>query len=254
MQQSNGESTAPRKVALITGAARRIGAKIAERLHRVGMDVVIHHNSSASEATALRDRLNAARPESAITVQANLISPDAPNLLIDTATEHFGRLDVLVNNASSFFPTPVGTIDEGVWDDLVGTNLKAPLFIAQAAAPWLKTSRGVIINLGDIHGQRPLANHPVYCAAKAGLLMVTQALARDLGPEIRVNAVSPGPILWPETGAVDESAQRAIVNSTALKRLGEPDDIASTVEFLATGAPYITGQILAVDGGRSLAG
>jgi len=239
------------QVVLITGAARRVGAEVARTLHTAGANIFIHYRSSSAAAIALADSFNKVRPRSAAIHAAHLSSPDAPDKLVAAALLEFGRLDVLINNASSFYATPVGQITLPQWDDLIGSNLKAPLFLSQAAAPSLKARRGLIINMVDIHALRPLKEHPVYCAAKAGLVMLTKALARELGPEIRVNGIAPGPVLWPE-GDMDESMKREIVDKTALKRSGSPQDIARTALFLAANAPYITGQIIAVDGGRSI--
>ncbi len=239
------------RVVLITGGARRVGAAIARALHAAGARVLLHYRSSADEAETLAAQLRVARPDSAATHGADLLDPDAPGALVRAAVDRFGRLDLLVNNASSFYPTPIGSITLAQWDDLIGTNLKAPLFLAQAAAPELRARHGQIINLVDIHGQRPLKAHPVYCAAKAGLAMLTRSLARELGPEVRVNGIAPGPVMWPE-GPMSEELKREIVDKTALKRRGAPEDIARTALFLAKDAPYITGQIIAVDGGRSI--
>ena len=237
--------------ALITGAAKRIGAAIAAGLHQAGANVVIHYFRSADAAEALASRLNAERRGSAITVQVDLRQSTELHPMVDRVIEQTGRLDVLFNNASSFHPTPLGSITEEQWDDLLGSNLKAPLFLCQAALAHLRQSQGVIINIVDVHAQRPLKNHPVYGAAKAGLAMLTRSLAKDLGPQIRVNGVSPGVILWPESG-MSERIQQSIIKETALKRPGEPADIAAAVLFLVRDAPYVTGQILAVDGGRSV--
>jgi pteridine reductase len=236
---------------LITGAARRVGAEIARTLHAAGAKVLIHYRSSAAAAIALAEELNRSRAHSAAIFAAQLLDADAPDKLIAATLLEFGRLDILINNASSFYPTPVGRISAAQWDDLVGSNLKAPLFLSQAAAPSLRLQRGLIINMIDIHGFRPLRAHPVYSAAKAGLAMLTRALARELGPEIRVNGIAPGPVLWPE-GDMEEDLKREIVDKTALKRHGTPQDIARTALFLAKDAPYITGQIISVDGGRSI--
>ncbi len=236
---------------LITGAARRVGAEMARVLHAAGASILIHYRSSAAAAIALADSLNAARPHSAAIHAAHLLHPDAPEKVIAATLLEFGHLDVLINNASSFYPTPIGRITAPQWDDLLGSNLKAPLFLSQAAAPSLKARRGLIINMVDIHGMRPLKDHPVYCAAKAGLVMLTKSLARELGPEIRVNAIAPGPVLWPE-GDMEDSVKRDIISKTALKRPGSPLDIARTALFLAADAPYITGQIISVDGGRGI--
>jgi pteridine reductase len=239
------------KTALITGAARRVGAAIARSLHSAGANLVLHYRSSVEDATELAQELNAARPASVSLVSANLLEIDKLPALARTASEAFGSLDILVNNASSFYPTPVGDITEIDWDDLVGTNLKAPLFLSQAAAPALHAQRGLIVNLADIHGMRPLRRHPVYSVAKAGLIMLTRSLARELGPHVRVNAIAPGPVLWPEDG-LDPALQAEIIDRTALKRPGSALDVARAVLFFATDAPYVTGQILAVDGGRSV--
>jgi len=239
------------RVALITGAARRVGAEIARTLHAAGAGILIHYRSSAAAAIALSEELNRARAHSAAIFAAQLLEPEAPDKLLAATLLEFGRLDILINNASSFYPTPVGQITLAQWDDLIGSNLKAPLFLSQAAAPSLRAQRGLIINMIDIHGFRPLRAHPVYSAAKAGLAMLTRSLARELGPEIRVNGIAPGPVLWPE-GAMDDELKREIVDKTALKRHGTPQDIARTALFLAKDAPYITGQIISVDGGRSI--
>jgi len=238
---------------LITGSAKRIGAAICRRLHAAGANLMLHYRSSAVEARALRSELNAKRSGSVALVQADLLKITAlPGLVKDTVKE-FGRLDALINNASSFYPTAVGEITEKAWDDLVGTNLKAPLFLSQAAARELKKAHGCIVNMLDIHAEFPMKNHVVYNAAKGGLLALTRSLARELGPEVRVNGVAPGTILWPDDDAwKDEIARQRIINQTALKRVGEPDDIAKAVEFLICSAPYVTGQVIAVDGGRSV--
>jgi len=238
------------KTALVTGAARRIGAAIAPCLHGAGSNVVLHYRSSAAEAEELARDFNRQRPTSARTAQADLLDTRRLGTLVSEAVIAFGSLDILVNNASSFYPTPLGEISEQTWDDLVGSNLKGPLFLAQAAAVPLKQARGLIINLVDIHGLRPLRNYPVYSVAKAGLVMLTKALARELAPEVRVNAVAPGPVLWPE--GTDTKFQERILARTPLKRGGSPLDVARAVLFFATDAPYVTGQILAVDGGRSI--
>lgn len=237
--------------ALITGAARRIGAEISRMLHAEGMNIVIHYRSSKDEAEALCNELNALRADSAIIRQADLLNVSECNNLVQKAADYWGELNALVNNASSFYPTPVGEITEAHWDDLMGSNLKAPLFLSQAASPYLVKTRGNIINIVDIHGFRPMKLHPVYCVAKAGLAMLTQSLARELGPEIRVNGVAPGAILWPES-ELDSQLQQDILERTALKRQGEPKDIATTVRFLIRDANYITGQVIPVCGGRSL--
>lgn len=239
------------KVVLVTGAARRIGAAIATTLHANGANVAIHYRGSANEAEALAAELNDRRQDSAATFQADLNATDKLPDLVDAVLEWRGRLDVLVNNASSFYPTPPGEITEADWDDLVGSNLKAPLFLSQAAVPALHQHRGVIINIVDIHALRPLKNHPVYGSAKAGLMMLTRSLAKDLAPNIRVNGVAPGAILWPADGMSD-SVKQSILRQVPLQRPGEPDDIAGCVLYLVRDASYITGQIIAVDGGRSI--
>src|SRR5882757_749882 len=241
------------KAALITGAARRVGAAIARNLHAAGANIVIHYRSSGDAAEAMAKELNETRPNSAVLVEADLLDVGQLQMLPDIATSNFGSLDILVNNASTFYPTPVGDITEIDWDDLMGTNLKAPLFLSQAASSALRISNGLIVNIADIHGTQPLSRHTVYSLAKAGVVMLTKSLARELGPSIRVNAVAPGPVMWPEDG-MDKELQAKIVDRTALKRPGSPDDVARAVLFFATEAPYITGQILAVDGGRSAGG
>ena len=239
------------KAALITGAARRVGAAIAQALHAAGASVVLHYRSSTEEAAALAKQLNGVRPGSATLAQCDLLDGGAVAELAHTAAMAFGGLDILVNNASSFYPTPVGDIDDDDWNDLIGTNLKAPLFLAQAAAAALRERGGLIVNLADIHGMRPLRRHPVYSVAKAGLIMLTRSLARELGPQVRVNAIAPGPVMWPEDG-VDAALQAKIIERTALKRTGSAEDVARAVLFFASAAPFVTGQILAVDGGRSI--
>jgi len=251
MTSSIETSSLAGQVVLITGGARRVGATIARTLHAAGANLLIHYRSSADAATALSEELNRARANSAAVHAANLLDADAPDALVAATLEAFGRLDILINNASSFYATPVGQITFAQWDDLMGSNLKAPLFLSQAAAASLRARHGLIINMVDIHALRPLKSHPVYSAAKAGLAMLTRALARELGPEIRVNGIAPGPVLWPE-GDMDEALKHEIIDKTALKRHGTPQDIARTALFLVRDAPYITGQIIAVDGGRSI--
>lgn len=237
-------------VALVTGGARRIGSVIVEALHAAGYRVVIHCRHSKAEAGQLATRLDQLRADSAAVVAADLAARDEPERLVSAAVEAWGRLDLLVNNASSFFPTPVGKTSNEQWDDLVGSNLRAPFFVSQAAAPHLAEHNGAIVNLIDVHATRPLAEHAVYCAAKAGLHMLTRAMAKELGPRVRVNGVAPGAILWPE-GGVSDAGKQAIIDATPLQRTGSPEDIAETVLFLAR-STFITGQIIAVDGGRSL--
>lgn len=245
------ESCAASPVILVTGGARRVGAEIARQLHAAGARVALHCRHSRSAAEALAAEFNTARAGSALVVQADLLDSAGLGGVVNAVAIHFGRLDGLVNNASSFFPTALGSIDENAWDDLVGSNFKAPLFLAQAAAPWLQRSRGAIVNIVDIHAERPLKGYPLYCAAKAGLLGLTRALALELAPEVRVNGVAPGAIVWPEDGQFSPQARDEIVAHTLLERLGDPSDIAKTVRFLLFDAPYVTGQIIAVDGGRS---
>jgi pteridine reductase len=239
------------KVALITGAARRIGAAIATTLHRNGANIAVHYRKSSADAEALVDRLNAERPDSAALFQADLNDIEALPSLVEKVIAWHGTLDVLVNNASSFYPTPPGEITQANWDDLVGSNLKAPLFLSQAALPALREARGAIINLIDVHAQRPLRNHAVYGSAKAGLAMLTRALAKDLAPEVRVNGVSPGAILWPENG-MNDATRESILKQIPLARAGQPEDIAGCILYLVKDATYVTGQIIAVDGGRSI--
>ena len=241
------------RVVLITGGAKRVGAAICRRLHAAGADLMVHYRSSSDEARALQDELNARRADSVALVRADLLRAGAAATLVADTVERFGGIDVLVNNASSFYSTPVGEITEQAWDDLVGTNLKAPLFLSQAAAPHLRRRQGCVVNVIDIHAERPLKNYLVYNAAKGGLLALTRSLARELGPEVRVNGVSPGAIMWPEDDEwQDEVARQRIVNTSLLKRVGEPDDIARAVAFFVHEAPYVTGQVLAVDGGRNV--
>ena len=239
------------KCALITGAAHRIGAIICRRLHAEGMDILIHYRNSATAAQALRVELETRRPNSVALLQADLNNSACYSQLIDDALAFRGRLDLLVNNASSFYPTPIESASEAQWDDLIGSNLKAPFFLSQAAATVLRKHQGAIINLIDIHAERPLKRYPIYTIAKAGNAMLVKSLARELGPEIRVNGIAPGAILWPEQG-LNNAERQEILDRTALKRSGAPEDIARTLLFLLRDAPYITGQIIAVDGGRSL--
>jgi pteridine reductase len=242
----------PQPTILVTGAARRVGAAISAALHGAGAAVVLHYRASAMAAEALAAQLNGRRPGSALALPADLGDPAALERLVGLAIERFGRLDAVVNNASSYFPTPIGRIDEAAWHNLVDSNLKGPLFLAQAAAPHLRRAGGAIVNITDVHAERPCKGYPTYSAAKAGLLGLTRALAVELAPEVRVNAVAPGPIQWPE-GNPDFSPEerRAIIEHTLLKRIGEPADIARTVQFLIFDAPYITGQVINVDGGRT---
>ena len=239
------------RVALVTGAARRVGAAIVRRLHAAGASVALHYRGSRAEAEALEAQLNAARAGSATALQADLLSDTACAALVGAAHARFGRLDILVNNASTFYATRVGAIEARHWDELVGSNLRAPLFLAQAAAPHLQRSGGAIVNIVDIHAERPLRKFPVYSVAKAGLAALTRSLALELAPEVRVNGVAPGAIMWPEMDHFDNPERQRIVATTPLARVGDPADIAQAVHFLAC-APFVTGQILAVDGGRSV--
>lgn len=241
------------KVVLVTGGAKRVGEAICRRLHAAGANIVIHYRSSLYEALALRAELNGIRENSAHCVQADLLDIAALKAMVDESIKCFGHLDALVNNASSFYATPLAQVNEQQWSDLVGTNLKAPLFLAQAAAEELRHRHGSIVNIADIHADRPMHGHLLYSAAKAGLVALTKALAQEMAPQVRVNAVAPGVISWPEDEEwQDEERRRKIIAHTLLKREGEPDDIARAVQFLIADAPYITGQVISVDGGRSI--
>ncbi|MDH5408572.1 MAG: pteridine reductase [Gammaproteobacteria bacterium] len=238
------------KVALITGAAHRIGAEVARTLHAEGMRLVLHYRHSRDAAQKLQKELNDQRADSVILVQAELMSINCMPNIVEETINAFGQLDVLINNASTFYPTKVGNVNEDQWDDLLGSNLKAPFFLSQAAAPKLAKAKGCIINIVDVHADRPLKTYPVYSAAKAGLVMLTKALAVELGPDVRVNAVAPGAILWPEN--IDEVTKQRIISRTLLKRKGDPSDIAKAILYLIKDAGYMSGQVLTVDGGRSL--
>lgn len=241
------------KAVLVTGGAKRVGAAICRRLHAAGAQLAIHYRSSAAEALALQDELNEMRAGSAVALSADLLDLKALPQLVSEVVAKFGRLDALINNASSFYATPLAEVNEQHWHDLLGTNLKAPLFLAQAAAAELRRHHGAIINIADIHAERPMHGHLLYSVAKAGLVALTKGLAQEMAPQVRVNAVAPGVILWPEGEAWSNQEQRRkIVAHTLLKREGEPDDIARTVAFLIGEAPYITGQVITVDGGRSI--
>ncbi len=239
------------RTALVTGGARRVGAEIVKHLHAAGATVAIHYRSSKDAAQSLADQLNGARDNSAAIFAADLLQTDSIPTLVAAVTARCGGPHILVNNASSFYPTALGEITETQWTELIGSNLKAPLFLAQAAAGELRRARGAIINIVDIHGLRPLPGYIVYSTAKAALIHLTKALARELAPEVRVNGIAPGPVLWPETG-MDEAQRQEIISSTLLQRAGTPADVARAVCFFATEAPFVTGQILAIDGGRSL--
>jgi len=240
-----------RKTALVTGAAARIGAAICAGLHDRGCDVLIHYNSNGDDAQKLAGQLNRQRAASAFPVQADVSIQAGIDALAEQVSNRFGRLDVLVNNASRFYPTEVGTTQVWQWDDLLNSNLRGPFFLVQALLDPLRTAGGSVVNILDVHADRPMRGHAVYCISKAGLAMLTRSLARELAPAIRVNGVAPGAILWPENEP-QPAEKQAILRRTAMGRIGEPNDIASAVVYLALDAPYITGQILAVDGGRSL--
>ncbi len=248
----NLDQSGNEKIVLITGGAKRVGAATCRLLHAQGARLMVHYRSSHDEAKALADELNHQRRDSCALVKADLLHIERLPHLVEATLQHYGRLDVLINNASSFYPTEVGQITADNWDDLIGTNLKAPLFLAQAAAEALRHARGCIVNIADIHAERPLKSYVVYSIGKAGLVAMTKSLAHELGPQVRVNAVAPGPIMWPEDDPTfDDAERRRIIAHTALKREGSPEDIARTVRFFVYEASYITGQILAVDGGRS---
>jgi len=238
------------KTVLITGAAKRIGAAIAEQLHASGMNVIIHYNSSAKEAHELVKKLNGIRRDSAIMIQANLEHKEYYSALIDATLDFKGGLDVLINNASAYFPTSLASLDDQQWNELINTNLKAPLFLSQLAAKSLRSNKGCIINITDIHADRPLRGHSVYSISKAGLVMLTQSLAKEMAPAIRVNAISPGVIMWPDD--IQEEKKNEILNETMMKRTGNVEDITKAVIFLIKDADYITGQVLNIDGGRTL--
>ena len=240
-------------VALVTGSARRIGAAIARALHAAGYDLALHYRSSSDDVDALAADLERARPGSTVRLQADLAEFDRLPELVARTVGRFGRLDALVNNASGFFPTPVGDATPAQWDALFATNARAPLFLAQAAAPHLARNGGAIVNLTDLYGERPLPGHSIYCMAKAALLMATKSLALELGPEVRVNAVSPGAILWPEDGG-DDAARQAMLQRTPLARTGTPEEVAEAVRWLLQDATYCTGEVIHLDGGRRLAG
>jgi pteridine reductase len=239
------------KAVLVTGGARRVGAAIARRLHAAGANVLLHYRDSESDAAKLEAELNSARAKSASRVKAELLAPIAPRALVSAALQSFGRLDLVVNNASSFFPVELGAIEPSHWEELVGSNLRAPLFICQEAAPELAKRDGAIVNIVDIHAERPLKGYALYSIAKAGLAAMTRSLAVELAPRVRVNGVAPGAIAWPDDNQFDSAERNRIIATTPLARMGSPQDIAQAVHFLAA-APYVTGQIIAVDGGRSV--
>jgi len=239
------------KVALITGGSRRIGATTARMLHGRGMRIVIHYRSSATEAESLRAELCEKRADSVLLIRGDLAEVAKVKNLIREVAHEMGQLDALVNNASVFFPTPIKSATEDHWQDIMDINLKAPFFLCQAAAPYLKKSQGSIVNITDIYAERPLSDHPIYNAAKAGLLSLTRSLSRDLGPEIRVNAVAPGAIMWPESD-MDELSKQRMISRTPLKTVGNPEEIAKAVRFLIEEAHFVTGQVINVDGGRTV--
>jgi pteridine reductase len=240
-----------RKTALVTGAAARIGAEICRTLHGRGCDVLLHYNSNEDAAGRLAAQLNGERENSVSLAQADLSSPAGVESLAEQVRARFEKLDILVNNASRFYATKAGETHAWQWDDLLNSNLRGPYFLVQALLGELRTAGGSIINIVDIHADRPMRDHSVYCMSKAGLAMMTRALAQELGPAVRVNGVSPGAILWPENDP-GSAEKQDVLNRTVLGRIGDPADIASAVAYLALDAPYVTGQILAVDGGRSL--
>ncbi len=239
------------RVALVTGAAKRVGAAIARRLHAAGASVALHYRGAKVDAVKLEAELNAQRDGSAFCVKQELLEEGAAEALIDAVVKRFGRLDLLVNNASMFYATPVGRIKAKHWSELVGSNLRAPLFLSQEAAPHLAKSKGSIVNIVDIHAERPLKSYVVYSIAKSGLAALTRSLALELAPKVRVNGVAPGAIAWPEDGQFETAERRRVVATTPLARVGDPADIAQAVHFLVT-APFVTGHIIAVDGGRSV--
>ncbi|MEE9332194.1 MAG: pteridine reductase [Methylophilaceae bacterium] len=241
------------KVVLITGGAKRVGAAICRELHAHGANLMIHYNTSKQEAKSLQAELNLQRPDSTAIIQGDLLNTAVISSLVNEVKNHFGKLDILINNASIYKPTEIGNINEENWHDLMGSNLKAPMFLAQAAAPELKKNNGCIINITDMHIERPKQGYIIYSIAKAGLVTLTKSLALELSPEVRVNAVAPGSVLWPESNPqFDELYRQRVISQTLLKRVGDPTDVAKAVKFLAADAPFITGHILAVDGGRSL--
>jgi pteridine reductase len=241
------------KVILITGGAKRVGATMCRELHKHGARLMIHYNTSMAEARALQAELNLLRTNSVAIIQGDLLNNNVLPTLVSETVNQFGKLDVLINNASTYYPTDLGQINEENWQDLIGSNLKAPVFLAQAAAPELRKNHGCIINITDMHIERPKKGYIVYSVAKAGLVTLTKSLAHELSPEVRVNAVAPGPVQWPESNPqFDEVYRQRVINQTLLKRVGEAEDVAKAVKFLIYDAPFITGHVLAVDGGRSL--
>jgi len=240
-----------RPVALITGAAKRVGAQIARTLHAAGYDLALHYRHSRSEMDALCAGLEAARAGSTLSIAGELGDTELLPTVIGQCIARFGRLDALINNASAFYPTPVGTVTAAQWDELFASNARAPFFLAQAAAPHLKSTQGCIVNMVDIYAERPLPRHPLYCMAKAALAMMTLSLAKELAPQVRVNGIAPGAVLWPESGK-EYTDQQELIARTPLQRAGAPEDVATAVLFLVRDAKFTTGQILRVDGGRAL--
>ena len=241
-----------KQVAIITGGAKRIGAAICRRLHKANIDIIIHYKSSDKEASSLKDQLNDIRKDSASMIQADLLDSNNYPLIINEAINTFGQLNFLINNASSYYRTSINEIDESNWDDLIGSNLKAALFLSKEAAPFLELTKGSIINITDAHITNPKEKYIIYSIAKSGLSTLTKSLAKELGPKVRVNAIAPGPILWPDnSNEFDEDYRNKVISQTMLKKVGEADDIAKAIEFLLLNSPFITGQILNVDGGRS---
>lgn len=240
-----------RPIALITGAGRRVGAVIARTLHAAGYDLALHYRRSADDARALAQELERQRSGSTLLLQAELADTDALPGMIGQLLSHYGRLDALINNASAFYPTPLGTATLQQWNELFASNAQAPFFLSQAAIPALREARGGIVNLLDIYADRPLADHPLYCMAKAALAAMTRSLALELAPAVRVNGVAPGAVLWPSDGKAYVD-QQAMLARTPLQRAGTPDDVAGAVLWLLRDAPYVTGQVIHVDGGRTL--
>ncbi len=241
------------KVVLITGGAKRVGACISRELHAHGANLMIHYNTSNKEAKALQAELNLKRKDSVSIIQGDLLNMSVVSSLPAETVKRFGQLDILINNASTYEPTEIGNINEDNWQDLIGSNLKAPVFLCQSAAKELKKNKGCIINITDMHIESPKKGYVVYSVAKAGLVTLTKSLATELSPHVRVNAVAPGPVLWPENNPqFDEVYRKRVISQTLLKRIGDPSDIANAVKFLAADAPFITGHVLAVDGGRSI--
>lgn len=238
------------RTVLITGGAKRIGLAIAKYLHQYGFNIIITYNKSKNDAGKVLSTLNNNRPNSCAIIQANFSTIKSYNSLYNKALKVFGRIDVLINNASKFYPTKIDMVNDKSWTDIINANLKTPLFLSKSFFPELKKRKGSIINIIDIHVSPPLKNHLIYNLSKAGLLALTQSLAKDLAPSVRVNGVSPGAIMWP--ASINKKRKKEIISKIALQRIGEPDDIAKTILFLITNGDYITGQNINVDGGRKL--